>query len=193
MIVALAVSALLSASAATVADDPDGLVATAPRGGSGAPPVAAAPVLADSPATARLQDIAPHGMSTDEQIAAWIAARDPEAPVYREEASRDDRKTHGEFDVAVGTGGYRRYGAAVSLPVGTNGRLDLSYSQTENGYPGYDYDPHYFGGGAVFDSGYIYPGRGPETLGPSDPLRVRRPPPPGRPFPALSPPRADEP
>lgn len=194
MITALALSALLSASAGTVANDPDGLVATARRGGPGAPPTVTAPISAESPNAAGLQDLAPHGMSTDEQIAAWIAARDPQAPIYREDAPRDDRKMHGEFDVAVGTGGYRRYGAAASLPIGTNGRLDLSYSQTENGYPGYLYDPYYFGGGAAFDSGYIYPGRGPETLGPGDPLRVRRAPPPGRPFGALaSPPRADEP
>mgnify|MGYP002652218350 CR=1 FL=1 len=41
--------------------------------------------------------------------------------------------TDGNIDIfvaGIGTGGYRSYGAAVSLPVGENGRLDLAYDGT---------------------------------------------------------------
>ena len=34
-----------------------------------------------------------------------------------------------------GAGGYRDYAAAVSLPIGESGRLDISVRQVENGYP----------------------------------------------------------
>ena len=47
----------------------------------------------------------------------------------------------GMVEAGIGTGGYRSYGAAVSLPVGENGRLDLAYREGRNqpyywGYPG---------------------------------------------------------
>ena len=138
------------------ASDQDSVVATAP----------ATPVALD--ATARpvaptvsgaAQSSGPHGLSTDQQIAQWLAARAPEPAAHDDSPVwRDDRKMHGEFDVGVGTGGYRSYGAAVSLPIGESGRLDLSIRQTEN-------DPYRYGYGYgaaydeyLADSGYVFPG-----------------------------------
>ncbi len=73
---------------------------------------------------------------------------------------------HSEVDVGIGTGGYRSYGAAVSLPIGENGRLNLSYRQVENGYGygyggygGYGYGSYGLGRGYFNDSGYAFPGR----------------------------------
>ena len=56
-------------------------------------------------------------------------------------APEDDRQMHGMVEAGIGTGGYRSFGAAVSLPVGENGRLDLAYREGRNepylwGYPG---------------------------------------------------------
>ncbi len=159
MLTALLLSLLATAPTPQAGEpEPDGVVATAP-----ATPVAldggpAAPVIGGAP-----QAAAPHGLDTDEQIARWLAARSAEtgardeSPIWRD---ADDRKLHGEFNVGFGTGGYRDYGAAVSLPIGENGRLDLSVRQVENGYPhpyGYGYRP---GFDPYFDaSGYAFPGR----------------------------------
>src|SRR5690606_30006232 len=107
----------------------------------------------------------PHGLTTDEQIARWLAARSADsAPADESPAWRDDRKMHGEFNVGFGTGGYRDYGAAVSLPIGDSGRLDVSVRQVENGYPygyGYGYGRgHGYGYEPGFDdTGYAFPGR----------------------------------
>lgn len=143
--------------------DPDSVVATAPAtavaldatAGPVAPPVSGA-------ARSEGQSTSPHGLSTDQQIAQWLAAREPvETRSGETEFWRDDRKPHGEVSVGFGTGGYRDYGAAVSLPIGENGRLDVSVRQVENGYPygagyrygaGYGYDPYFT------DSGYVFPG-----------------------------------
>lgn len=156
------VSALLVAVALTAGgpDDQDGVVATAP-----ATPVvldaAHAPVAPTVEGAA--QQAAPHGLTTDQQIDRWLEARDPGNTPYAdgELAPRDDRKMHGEFTAGIGTGGYRHYGAAVSLPLGENGRLNLSYTQVENGYPGYYGYGHGYGLGRSYfdDSGYSFPGR----------------------------------
>ncbi|WP_332654397.1 hypothetical protein [Brevundimonas sp.] len=103
----------------------------------------------------------PHGLTTDQQIAQWLAARSSSVPARHDESPvwRDDRKPHGEVSVGFGTGGYRDYAAAVSLPFGESGRLDISVRQSENAYPygygyggGYGYDPYFV------DSGYAFPG-----------------------------------
>ncbi|MBW8305063.1 MAG: hypothetical protein K0M78_14300, partial [Brevundimonas sp.] len=152
---------LLTALAAASAPSPDGpdqhsAMATAPAtrvGLDGGDAPVAPPVGAEA------QSTGPHGLSTDQQIAQWLAARssDPatlnDSPVWR-----DDRKPHGEVSVGVGTGGYRHYAAAVSLPIGENSRLDISIRQTKNDPYGYGY-----GYGAGYDSyfadsGYAFPG-----------------------------------
>lgn len=156
MLTALLLAAMTAvAPAQTGEPEPDGVVATAPA----TTPVldgAAAPFAV--PPGAAPQAAEPHGLTTDEQIARWLAARSAE-PGPRDESPiwRDDRQPHGEFSVGVGTGGYRDYGAAVSLPLGESGRLDLSVRQVENGYPyrygyGAAYDPYFD------DSGYVFPG-----------------------------------
>ena len=135
--------------------EPDGVVATAP-----ATPLVLDGALAPAadPVGAGAQTVQPHELTTDEQIARWLAARSAEpAPGNDSPIWRDDRKPHGEFSVGMGTGGYRDYGAAVSLPLGESGRLDLSVRQVENGFPyrygyGAGYDPYFD------DSGYVFPG-----------------------------------
>ena len=169
LITALLMTAALTGvqTAADPGTGPDSVVATAPAtsvdlGATAAP---AAPPLDGA---ARSAD--PHGLSTDEQIAQWLAARAPAPAPYGDDslAWRDDRKPHGEVSVGLGTGGYRDYAAAMSLPIGESGRLDISVRQVENGYPygygygygygpgrGYGYDPYFN------DSGYVFPGSEP--------------------------------
>jgi hypothetical protein len=154
----MAVFALMLAAALT-ASDPDGIVATAPA------------TVVDLSATARptapsvegaAQEAVPHGLSTDEQIERWMAARSIAGKPWAEAVadSPDDRKMHGEVSFGIGTGGYRDYGVAMSLPVGEHGRLDVRYRQVENGYPhgghghGYGYGEPYSDGG-----GYVFPAR----------------------------------
>ena len=139
---------------------PDGVVTTAPAT-SVALDATAAPVAPPVAGAGQITD--PHGLSTDQQIAQWLAARAPapssggDSPMWR-----DDRKPHGEVSVGFGTGGYRDYGAAMSLPLGESGRLDISVRQVENGYPygyggGYSYDPDFADGGYAFP-GHASPG-----------------------------------
>lgn len=171
------ITALLIAGALT-AGDPDGVVATAP-----ATPVdlaATAQPVAPSVEGAAQAGV-PHNLTTDEQIDRWISARAVNDRPYdrvRGE-SLDDGLPHGEVSVTVGTDGYRDYGAAVSLPIGENGRLSLSYRQTENGYPygGYGYGYGYGQGlaGAAFDDGgHVFPGYRPGAAAEFE-ARVMRP------------------
>ena len=157
MLTALLLTALAAVSPLSLAgsEPQDGVVATAPA----TPPVldgAIAPVA--DPVGAGAQTVQPHGLTTDEQIARWLAARSAAAPPRDESPVwRDDGQLHGEFNIGAGTGGYRDYSAAVSLPLGESGRLDLSVRQVENGYPyrygyGATYDPRFD------DSGYVFPG-----------------------------------
>lgn len=154
------ITALLMAGALT-AGDPDGVVATAPATsvdlGATARPIAPS-------VEGAAQASVPHNLTTDEQIDRWIASRSVADQPYARDLgeSADDGLPHGEVSVSVGTGGYRDYGATMSLPIGENGRLSLSYRQTENGYPyGYGYGGGYgygFGAAAFDDSGYVFPG-----------------------------------
>jgi hypothetical protein len=162
LITALLMTGLLTgvATGTEPGGDQDSVVATAPATavtldattGPEAPSVSGAGQGAD-----------PHGLNTDEQIARWLAARAPaETRSGDTEFWRDDRKAHGEVSVGFGTGGYRDYGAAVSLPLGENGRLDISVRQVENGFypygygygygrgPDYGYEPYFDDGGHVF-------------------------------------------
>lgn len=167
------ITALLMAGVLT-AGDPDGVVATAPATsvdlGATSQPVAPS-------VEGAAQAGVPHNLTTDEQIDRWIASRSAEERPYDRPRGQapDDGLPHGEFSVSVGTGGYRDYGAAVSLPIGENGRLDLSYRQIENGYPygGYGYGYGY-GGAAFDDSGYVFPGYRPGAAAQFE-ARVMRP------------------
>jgi hypothetical protein len=155
------ITAMLMATA-LVGSDPDGVVATAPEASVdlGATLVPTAPSVegaARSAALSATEGLAPQALDTDAQIERWLAAgasgeRPGEAgdPFWR-----DDGEPHGEFSFGIGTGGYRDYGAAISLPLGEHGRLGLSYRQVENGYYRYGYGL----GDRYFDeSGYVFPG-----------------------------------
>ena len=185
----MVVSGLILA-AALLASDPDGVVVTAPATTvdleANVQPVAASTEGAT-------QDAVPHGLSTDEQIDRWIAGRSTADKPWAEAANApaDDRKPHGEVSFGIGTGGYRDYGVAVSLPVGENGRLDLQYRQVENGYP-----YAYYGSGLDHpwydDSGYAFPGyQSPEAAGAFE-ARVMRPGGPPRRYPLAQPNRAGD-
>lgn len=184
----MAVFALILATA-LLASDPDGVVVTAPATtvdlNANIQPIAASTEGAT-------QSAVPHGLSTDQQIDRWIAGRSTADKPWAEAANEpaDDRKMHGEFSVSVGTGGYRDYGAAVSLPVGEHGRLDLSYRQVENGYPyayyGTGLDHPYYD-----DSGYAFPGYQPNAAAEYE-SRLMRPNGPPRRYPLIQPNRADD-
>jgi hypothetical protein len=194
------VSAFLMA-AALVGGDQDGVVATAPATQVDLQAVAepAAPSVSGAAQTA-----VPHGLSTDQQIERWIAARAPEVEPYADRRTmiEDDGQMHGEFNFGIGTGGYRDYGAAVSLPLGEHGRLHLSYRQVENGYYPYGYGYGYgypygyggarHGGPAFLDGGYAFPGAMPPDAALDYESRLRRPGGPPWVQPAAQPDRASE-
>lgn len=157
---------LMAASLLVASHDPDGVVATAPRGGLQAVPAASAASLAEtmtdaSPAVT-LQSAAPHGLTTEDQIARWIGERKAEGPAAEawadpwEEAG--PRRMHGQVSAGMGTGGYRDFAAAVSLPIGESGTLNLSVSQTKNApwaYPyGHGYGAYGYGAGRYGLDGY---------------------------------------
>ena len=126
--------------------DPDGVVTTAP---SNAPTLAQAMAAAPEAAVAAptAQDAAPHGLTTEQQIQHWIDSRTPGASFDEAPAPgpQDDRQMHGMVEAGVGTGGYRSYGAAVSMPIGENGRLDLAYREGRNEPWGYGYEAYGYG------------------------------------------------
>jgi len=179
MMIELAAAAMLLANM-----DPEGVVTTAPRGDQSVLTASAAALAAsttDASPSTTVQSAAPHGLSTDEQIARWIGERTAEtaskAPADPWVES-EPRKMHGEFSVGMGTGGYQDYSAAVSLPLGETGTLNLMVSQTKNSPWGYGYgsswDYPYGGYGRPFGvmeppgfEGTYFRGR------PNAPLRVR--------------------
>jgi hypothetical protein len=146
---------LLTAVALLAGGDPDGVVATAPATtvqlDATDMPEAASPAAA-------AQASAPHGLTTDQQIARWVDDRSPETLPFASGIGSgpvDDRQMHSQVSVGIGTGGYRDYGVAVSLPLGETGRLNLSYRQVENGYPVYGYGNGY-APGYGYATGYGY-------------------------------------
>lgn len=177
-------SSLVVAAAMIIVGDPDGVVSTAPTGTGSVLVGAVAPTATDVPSVWG-QAITPHGLSTDEQIDRWLSQRtEPDRPFADEGGpwAEDDREMHGEVSAAIGTGDFSAYSAAVSIPIGENGRISLSYSQSKNGYgygSRYGYEPGGFGPGgfgltgrghvpgygqglgssSVLDGGGVYPGR----------------------------------
>src|SRR5690606_33320421 len=157
---------LMAASLLLASSDPEGVVSTAPRAGSGAVPTASAAALAEtvgeaSPAVT-LQTAAPHGLSTEGQISRWIGERKTDARPgqqwadARAEAAPPPR--HGDVSAGLRTGGHPDLAAAVSMPLGENGTLNLSVSQTKNapwGYGPYGYAPYgYYDAGRYGLNGY---------------------------------------
>ena len=182
LITALLMTAALGA-ASTPWDDPDSVVTTAPET-TVVLDATEAPVA--PPVGAGAQTTDPHGLSTDQQIAEWLAARSPaDTTSGAADFWQDDRKPHGEISVGIGTEGYRDYAASVSLPIGERGRLDLSFRQTENGYPygyGYGYGQGYepYGRDPYYnDSTYAFPGAHKAGQAIEFESRIRRPDGPG--------------
>jgi hypothetical protein len=182
------VAALLMAGVLS-GGEPDGVVTTAP---ATTVDLEATVQPTASAVEGAAQAAVPHGLSTDEQIDRWIAARSPANTPFADGEARaeaaDDRKMHGEVTVAVGTGDYREYGAAVSLPIGETGRLDLSYREIHKGYGlgrygyGHGYgDPYY-----LDDGGYAFPGYQPGAATEFE-WRARRPGGPPRSRPLIEP------
>ncbi len=157
--------ASLAAAGAVRADDGE---AVATRSDAAAAPLAAqgAPAALDAPA--------PTGepLSTDEQIRRWLAAGG-DGPLPGEvaeavDAGVYDRRPHGEVTAAIGTGGMRAFGGSVTMPIGENGWLGLSYHEGHKlpwgyGYGGYGaYGRGYsnfganfsYGGGSLHRPGY---------------------------------------
>ena len=172
MLIALALASVL------VSDDPDVVVTTARDSAGSVLLGAEAPTTDARPEAAQVVAVTPHDLTTREQIDRWISARSPDAVPFAEDTvgPRDDRQMHGYVSGAIGTGDFSSVAVGVSLPVGENGRLDLAYSQTKNGWgmPGYDYGaydhPMDYGYGdpvyaervrpyQVFSSPYVLPGR----------------------------------
>lgn len=145
MLIALALAATIASPGG---EDPDGVVTTAPRGAGAVVVGAEAPTTDARPEAAQVVAVAPHNLTTREQIDRWVSARAADSTPFAEDRGpQDDRKMHGFVSGSIGTDDYSQVAVGVSLPVGENGRLDLTYSQTKNGwgYPGYGY-------------GYGYPG-----------------------------------
>lgn len=152
------ISALMMAAALT-GFDPDGVVATAPTTAVTLDAAAAQPESASPEGVTRSRTQT--GLTTDQQINSWIAARDPHETPYSGDRAEtvDDRKMHGVVEAGVGTGGYQSFAAAVSMPLGDSGRLDIAVSQTRNDYRRSYYDP------SRFDySGYVFPGATPRDI-----------------------------
>lgn len=136
--------------------EPDGVIATAPRT---AVLLEAGQPQPETPTVhgAVEQALDPHGLTTNEQIERWVAARTPDARPYADGDSSydtygaaDERRMHGMVEAGIGTGGYRSFGAAVSMPLGETGSLNISVRKVENGfgygYGGYGFDRYGHGG-----------------------------------------------
>ncbi|ADL01559.1 hypothetical protein [Brevundimonas subvibrioides] len=135
--------------------DPDGVVSTAPRGADSVVVGAVAPTTDARPDASMITPM-PQSLTTAEQIDRWVGARTAaNAPFESDRGPVDDRKMHGFASGAVGTGDFSAVAVGVSLPIGENGRLDLSFSQSRNGY----------GYGGYGDYGYGYQGYGYDGLG----------------------------
>ena len=145
---------LVLAALASLAGDPDGVVTTAPNDTAALARALTAPepVVAATPTS---QDAAPHDLTTDEQIERWLAARTrSDAAPYAEDdlvGAPEERKMHGVVSAGIGTGGYRSFGAAVTLPIGEQADLTVAYSEGRNLPYGYGYGP-----GALDGYGYGY-------------------------------------
>lgn len=150
---------LLVLTSFALASDPDGVVSTAPRGADSVVVGAIAPTT-DARPDASMITPTTQSLTTAQQIDRWISARSPsDAPFASDRGPLDDRKMRGFVSGAVGTGDFNAVAVGVSLPIGENGRLDLRFSQSRNGY-GY--------GGYGGYGGYPYDGLGYRDYRPTD-------------------------
>lgn len=152
--------ALLIVASLLTDHDPDGVVATAPKGADSVVVGAVAPTT-DARPDASMIDPMPQALSTAEQIDRWIGARTVGSTPFQERGPIDDRKMHGFASGAVGTGDFSAVTVGVSLPIGETGRIAFSFSQSRNGYGPYGYDGYGY-------AGYGYDGLGYRGYRPTD-------------------------
>jgi len=158
-VLALAATFASPSFAASVAemDGDDEVIATAQ-----AKPTAQ--VLTATAAQVAAPTAAAKPMTTQEQIAAFLAANPAQevddGPRGLVPADRDEngkRKVHGSVSASVGTGGYRSFSASALFPVGETTTVGVAVSKTDCGKRGGCFDPYYDGYG--YGQGYGY-GRG---------------------------------
>lgn len=127
----LAAVSLAGPALAQTTTGADEAVATAARkieAEDAAKAVAAAPPVAS-----------PRAMTTQEQIAAFLAASPAvqldEGPggVTRAVEPDGERQVHGSAGVSVGTGGYRSAYVSTQIPIGETATLGIAVSQTDFG------------------------------------------------------------
>ncbi|WP_031235728.1 hypothetical protein [Asticcacaulis sp. AC402] len=122
------------------------------------------PTQAELAASAGTETVTAKPITTDEQIIAWLnhaprtAYEDRANALWPDRDAEGKRKVHGGAGVSIGTGGYRSGYVYTLIPIGDDGTLGLSYSQTDygknagwgyegyDGYPGYG-DPGQYGHG----------------------------------------------
>jgi hypothetical protein len=81
---------------------------------------------------------ATRALTTEEQIAAWLAASPPvrlaeDAPGVTQRGDDAPRRIHGSAGVTIGTGGYRSAYVSTLIPIGETSTLGLAVSQTDFG------------------------------------------------------------
>ncbi|MEQ7156249.1 hypothetical protein [Brevundimonas aurifodinae] len=146
MLIALGLAAALTAS------DPD-LIATAPAG-TGSVIVGAEAPVADAVPDPQSTAITPHNLTTQQQIDRWLSARTAETEPFADDGSPvDDRRMHGYVSGSIGSNDFSAVEVGVSLPVGENGRIDLTYQQVRNGHGLYGYGYGYGYGGYGYGYG----------------------------------------
>jgi hypothetical protein len=90
--------------------------------------------------------------SVAEQIDQYLrsspaAALPPENAPGVIAGDEEERQVHGEFGVAIGTGGYRSAYVRSDIPVGKTGTVSIAVSETKGrGYGGYGYGYGGYGG-----------------------------------------------
>jgi len=169
-------AAPLALSSAALAGAPDDEVVTTAATRTAKPPTEAELAKAQADAKAKAEaDAKAKPISTDDQVAAWLAGAPPvgrEAALDYAERPRLDvngypldkdgkRQVHGEVGMSVGTGGYRSGYASTLIPIGENGTLGVAVGQTDYGKHGGGYGYGGYGSGyGGYGDGYGYGRRG---------------------------------
>jgi hypothetical protein len=148
----LTLTALAVAAATSARADDGELVST--RTDSAAAPAVSATQAPETNAPA----ISGEALSTDEQIRRWLAKGGSE-PLPQDVAEAVDsgvydRRPHGELSVTVGTGGMRAYSGSVTMPIGENGWLGLSYAEGHKMPYGHGYGYGGYGGYSSVGAGF---------------------------------------
>ncbi len=150
MLIALGLIAALTTS------DPD-VVVTKTVSDGGSVLVGAEAPTAEATPDAQATAITPHNLTTQQQIDRWLATRSTDLEPFADDGPVDDREMHGFVTGSIGSNDFSAVGVGVSLPIGENGRLDVTYEQVRNGYglygQGYGYGYGYGGYGHGYGGG----------------------------------------